>query len=373
MKIERAETVAYSLPFAAPYVTARGEIREREMVLLRLQTDAGFEGLGEAVPLALRGDKPIEVVEREVEDAARRITSLELTAGLEDPLGFAVTTMVELRLARRISPATSAALECAVFDVVAKAAGIPLWKLLGVGSPEAVTCNATLAAGEPGNVAMEAADWVREGFRTVKLKLGSGADDVRTVEAVREAVGPDVKIRVDANEAWDVRLATDTLNLIEPFGIEFAEQPVSGLRAMARVASETAVPLAADEAVASEADAHRAVQRRSCAFATAKLSKVGGAGAARQIARILPTYLSSALDGPVGIAAAAHAAQLMRQDGTDPGVAHGLATQRLFAETIATRECELRDGCLRLPDGPGLGVTLDEDALARRARPVDGV
>ena len=165
MKIERAETVAYSLPFAAPYVTARGEIREREMVLLRLQTDAGFEGLGEAVPLALRGDKPIDVIEREVEDAARRITSLELTAALDDPLGFAVTTMVELRLARRVSPATSAALECAVFDVVAKAAGIPLWRLLGVEAPEPVTCNATLAAGEPDEVAAEAADWVREGFR----------------------------------------------------------------------------------------------------------------------------------------------------------------------------------------------------------------
>ncbi len=175
-----------------------------------------------------------------------------------------------------------------------------------------------------------------------------------------------MKIRIDANEAWDARLATDLLKLIEPFGIELAEQPVSGLRAMARVAAETSIPLAADEAVASEADAHRAVQRRSCRYATAKLSKVGGAGAARQIARVIPTYLSSALDGPVGIAAAAHAAQILREDGTDPGLAHGLATQRLFAETIATRECELRDGELHLPEGPGLGVELDEDALARR-------
>ena len=190
---------------------------------------------------------------------------------------------------------------------------------------------------------------------TVKLKLGAGEDDVRTVEAVREAIGPEVKIRVDANEAWDARLATDLLKLIEPFGIELAEQPVAGLRAMARVAGETDVPLAADEAIASEADAHRAVQRRACRFATAKLSKVGGAGAARQIARVLPTYLSSALDGPVGIAAAAHAAQVLRADGTDPGIAHGLATQRLFAETIASRECELRDGELHLPGRPRPG------------------
>jgi L-alanine-DL-glutamate epimerase-like enolase superfamily enzyme len=370
VRIERAETVAYSLPFAAPYVTARGEIHERRMVLLRLKTDAGFEGLGEAVPLALRGDKPLGAVEREVEDSARRLTGIVLEAALEDPLGFAVATMVELRLARRVSPATSAALECAVFDAVAKAAGIPLCQLLGVGAAEPVTCNATLAAGRPDEVAAEALQWVNDGFGTVKLKLGAGEDDVGTVEAVREAVGPDVKIRVDANEAWGARLAADVLNLLEPFGIELAEQPVSGLRAMARVATDTEVPLAADEAIATEADAHRAVQRRSCVFATAKLSKVGGAGAARQIAQIIPTYLSSALDGPVGIAAAGHAAQLMRADGTDPGIAHGLATQRLFAETIATKECSLSGGDLHLPGGPGLGVELDEDALElHRLRP----
>ena len=368
MKVERAETVAYSLPFAAPYVTARGAIHEREMVLLRLRTDVGFDGLGEAVPLALRGDKPLAKVEQEIEDAARRLTDLDLSEAIEDPLAFAVTTRVELGLARRISPATSAALECAIFDVVAKAAKLPLWKLLGVEAPEPVVCNATLAAGDPDSVAAEALSWARDGFETVKLKLGSGEDDVRTVEAVREAVGPQVKIRVDANEAWNARLATDVLKLLEPFDIELAEQPVSGLRGMARVAASVDIPLAADESVASEADAHRASQRRSCRFVTAKLSKVGGAGAARQIARVLPTYLSSALDGPVGIAAAAHAAQVLRTDGTDPGIAHGLATQRLFAETIATRECELRDGMLRIPGGPGLGVEIDEDALAQRVK-----
>ena len=366
MRIEEVETVAYSLPFAQPYVTARGEIHEREMVLLRLRTDAGFDGLGEAVPLALRGDKPLAKVDSEIADAASRLAGLSLDEAHEDPLAFAVATMLELSISKRISRAASAAVECALFDAVAKASEVSLWKLLKAPDSGPVEVNATLAAGAPDVVAKQAAEWVGEGFSTVKLKLGAGEDDVATVESVREAIGPEVKIRIDANEAWDVKLATDILKLIEPFGIELAEQPVSGLRAMARVAAEVEVPLAGDEAISSEADAHRAVQRGSCTYATAKLSKVGGFGPARQIARILPTYLSSALDGPVGIAAAAHGAQVLRADGTDPGVAHGLATQRLFAETIAARECELRDGKLHLPDGAGLGVELDEDALERR-------
>lgn len=368
MRVELVETLAYSLPFATPYVTARGEIWEREMVLLRLRTDAGFDGLGEAVPLALRGDKPLSKVEEEIADAASRLAGLNLDEASDDPLAFAVATMLELSISKRISPAASAAIECALFDAVAKAEGIALWQLLRAPASRPVECNATLAAAEPAEVAARAAEWVRDGFGTVKLKLGAGTDDVGTVEAVREAIGPEVRIRVDANEAWDARLATDILRLLQPFDIELCEQPVSGLRGMARVASDQDIPLAADESIASEADAHRAVQRRSCRYATAKLSKVGGIGSARQIARVLPTYLSSALDGPVGIAAAAHAAQVLRADGTDPGIAHGLATQRLFADTIASRECELRGGELHLPEGPGLGIELDEDALRRRVK-----
>ena len=86
-----------------------------------------------------------------------------------------------------------------------------------------------------------------------------------------------------------------------------------------------------------------------------KLSKVGGIGTASGIAAELPVYLSSSLDGPVGIAAAAHAAQALYRDREDPGLAHGLATQELFDGTIASVECEVREGLLRLPEGPGWG------------------
>ena len=97
-----------------------------------------------------------------------------------------------------------------------------------------------------------------------------------------------------------------------------------------------------------------------------KLSKVGGPEAAIEIAEVLPAYISSALDGPVGIAAAAQVAQTLREApaGCGRGLAHGLATQRLFASTIASVECELRGGMLHPPAGPGLGVEIDEAALA---------
>ena len=359
MQVESAEAVPYTLPFRTPYATARGTLDRREMVLLRLRTDAGPEGLGEAVPLSLRGDSALAAVKDAVEESAARLVGLDLDAAGDDPLAFAIATMLELTAPRRLNPAAAAALECALFDLVAKAAGQPLWKFLRAETATAVECNATLSAGDPTAVAAEAASWAEAGFSTFKLKVGAGADDAATVAATREAVGAEARLRVDANEAWRVGEAVDALREFEPHGIELAEQPVAGLRNLARVAREVEVPLAADESVNDEADAHRAVQRRACAYATAKLSKVGGIGAARQIAAVLPTYLSSALDGPVGIAAAAHAVQAIPA----AGLAHGLATQRLFAESVATRECELRDGFLHLPEGLGLGVELDEAAL----------
>jgi o-succinylbenzoate synthase len=364
MQVERVETVPYALPFREPYTTARGTLERREMVLLRLRTDEGPEGLGEAVPLALRGGHDLEEIHAALREAGDRLIGLDLNPGTEEPIAVAVATFLELARPRRLPSPALAALECALFDLAAKERGEPLWTTLGAGSAAPVEVNGTLSAGDPDGLAEQAATWAADGFRTFKVKLGLG-DERQRVAAVREVVGGAARIRVDANEAWEPKAAIATLREIEDLDVELAEQPVAGLRWMAQVAREVAIPLAADEAVNDEADAHRAIQRHACAYATAKLCKVGGIGAASSIGAAIPTYLSSALDGPVGIAAAAHAAQVMRDRGRDPGIAHGLATQRLFAESIASSECGLRDGFLLLPEGPGLGVQLDDAALER--------
>jgi O-succinylbenzoate synthase len=216
---------------------------------------------------------------------------------------------------------------------------------------------------EPAAVAAQADSWAGEGYETFKLKVGVPGD-VEQVEAVRGAVGDGARIRVDANGAWTEDEAVRRLGAMKEQGIELAEEPVHGLKALARVRAESGVRIAVDESLSGPQEAGEAAALDACDLATVKLSKVGGLTPLREIAARIPVYLSSALDGPVGIAAAAHAAQALRGSG-DAGVAHGLATQRLFAETIASVECELRDGLLHPPAGPGLGVAIDEDALER--------
>lgn len=356
MRIATAEVIPYALPFRRPYVTARGQLDRREMVLLRLRDEDGAIGLGEAVPLSLRGRETLPEVVGELEALAESgwlhqgvETGFDVTAGLSAPARCAVTT--------------------AIWDLSEHGAGprgrlFPSFsggKELAEASSAAVVCNATLVAGEPAAVAEEALGWAAEGFGTFKLKLGTGAD-VAQVRAVREALGPAARIRVDANAAWDAETAARVLRELEPLDVELAEQPVATLADMAAVAAATSIPLAADESVASVAEAEQAVAAGACRFTGVKLSKVGGPDEALAVGKVLPAYLSSALDGPVGIAIAARvAAAVDAADG--PGLAHGLATQRLFAETIASVECDLRDGTLHPPSGPGLGIQIDEKAL----------
>jgi o-succinylbenzoate synthase len=345
MRIASAEVVPYALPFREHYVTAAGTLTRREMVLLRLRSDDGLEGLGEAVPLSLRGGTGLTRVVAELERLGEREALDE--ALLRDE-------------ATDLSPPARCAALTALLDLRGQRAGAEA--TAAAEPPPPVRCNATLTAGDPAAVVSAAERWAADGFSTFKLKLGTG-DDAAQVRAVREALGPRARIRVDANAAWDVETAKRTLGELEPYEVELAEQPVASLEEAMEVARATSIPLAGDESIESRADAERAAAMEACQLTGVKLSKVGGPEAAIEIAEVLPAYMSSALDGPVGIAAAAQVAATLGEAEGGPDLAHGLATQRLFASTVAAVECELRGDMLIPPPGPGLGVEIDEEAL----------
>ena len=347
MRIASVEVVPYALPFREPYVTAAGTLTRREMVLLRLRSDDGLEGLGEAVPLSLRGGTALAQIVEELERLGER-DSLDEASLRGDALSLS-------------APARCAALT-ALLDLRGKRAALEGGG--GVEPPAPVRCNATLVAGDPASVVSAAERWAADGFATFKLKLGAG-EDAAQVRAVREALGPRARVRIDANGVWDAETAKRTLFELEPYEIELAEQPVATIEEAVEVARSTPIPLAADESVETRADAEQVAASGAFALTGIKLSKVGGPEDALEIAEVLPAYMTSALDGPVGIAAAAQVAQSLGDLGraSDESLAHGLATQRLFASTIAATECELRGDMLHPPSGPGLGVEIDEAAL----------
>lgn len=358
MRIERLEVVPYALPFREPYISARGRLERRELLLVRLRAHGGGIGLGEAAPLALRGGPELADLRRELSELCEPLlvgkkVTLSTLPGL-------VTATRELG----VSAQALAAVDLALHDLAGKIEGEPVWRLLGARRAAPVPCNATLPAGDPDRLARLASSWAERGFDSFKLKGGLETDRA-AVGAVRDAVGREARIRIDANGVWSVEEAAAMLGELDRLGIELVEQPSETLEDLAAVRRRTRIPVAADESVVTADDARRAVEIGACDLATVKLAKCGGLAASLEIAAEVPLYLSSALDGPVGIAAAAHLAQAIPRAWLSP--AHGVATMELFDGTIASRACELDGAHLVLPDEPGLGVEIDELALRRHS------
>jgi L-alanine-DL-glutamate epimerase-like enolase superfamily enzyme len=357
VRLEEIEVIPYSLPFREPYVTARGELRERKLILVRIRGE-GLEGVGETAALSLRGGPGIDVIAAEIRERCWP----GLLDGIVDPKR--IWSAIARCRNRGASAQAVAAVDIALHDLVGRASGDPVWRLLGAADALPVVCNATLPAANPAATRTIAETWAADGFRTFKLKVGL-AGDVTQVAAVRQTLGPAVAIRVDANGAWTVADAADRLEALAQHEIELAEQPVGTFEQMVDLRHRVKVRVAADESLVSPFDARRAQELGACDLAAIKVAKVGGLGAALEIAETIPSYLSSSLEGPVGIAAAAHAVQALRARGGDAGVAHGLATERLFSDSVGRGARAERDE-LRLDDRPGLGIEIDEDALAAR-------
>jgi O-succinylbenzoate synthase len=204
---------------------------------------------------------------------------------------------------------------------------------------------------------------VREGYSCFKLKVGL-PDDTERVAAVREAIGPWPALRIDANGAWSPSEAVTRIEQLAPHDIQLVEQPCATLEEMAEVRRQVDVPLAADESVSTPEDVRAAAAAGACDVVNVKLAPSGGFSAARDALREakshgLDAFISSTLDGPWGISAALQLAAAERVQ-----LACGLATLELFDAALALALPPPADGLLVVPQGPGLGLSIDDAALS---------
>ena len=328
----RRSLLRLQIPLKQPFVTAGGVVAARELAVIRLEDDDGTVGWGEAAPL-----EPYDGV------------------SLED----VIDSLREGPPPRGSAPQARAAWELAELDLQMRRRGKPL----GEPGADAMPVNCTLPAGPPEEVAAAAAAGLREGFSCFKVKVGL-PDDGERVGAVREAVGSWPALRVDANGAWQPGEAVEAIGALEQYDLELVEQPCATLEGLAEVSRNVAVPVAADESIASPKDVRAAAELGACAAVNVKLSASGGFGPARDALRAaraggLQAWLSSTLDGPWGIAAA-----LQLASSEHVSLACGLATLDLFDAEIARALPAPSQGLLAVPHGPGLGVDVSDRALA---------
>jgi L-alanine-DL-glutamate epimerase-like enolase superfamily enzyme len=337
-----------------PFVTALRSTSTVESLLVEIVDADGVSGWGEAPQVWRVTGESIAGAE----------------ACVDGPMSFVVGRDPDdtWALTRAIADAVpgnnnaKAALDVALHDLAARRLGIPLARLLG-STRRTVQTDVTLSAGSAADLANAATARVKDGFSVLKAKVGTSADaDVARVRAIRDAVGPDVTIRLDANQGWSARDAVGAIRALEDSGtgVELVEQPVAAhdIAGLAWVSDRVETPILADEAVFGIRDLTEVIRQRAADMVNVKLAKCGGLTAARTLldlarAHGLGTMIGSMMESPVGIGAAASlAAAYGTSEVNDLDAAWWLATSPVSGGVTYDGDT------LTLPDAPGLGMEL---------------
>jgi len=278
MNIKRIELYPVVLRYREPFRIALGTSVESQNVVVKIHVDSGVVGVGEASPSEMvTRETPQTVIEAIDRIAPRLIGTCPLRIER-------IAAMMDQEVTG--DPSAKAAIDVALHDILGKAVRKPLFRLMG-GFREEVLTDITLGMKEPGEVARDAVRAVRRGFRALKVKVGvNPGEDFERVRRVREAVGPEISIRIDANQGWTVDEAVDVLSKLERFNIKLVEQPVKAedIRGLAEVREKSPIPVMADESVHASDDAIRVIKEGAADLINIKLMKSGGILKARKIA-----------------------------------------------------------------------------------------
>lgn len=362
-RIASVEAIPFVVPFLPRFrrwkIAGRTNRGMEGYVLVRLRTDSGLCGLGEAGRYC-DGETPVSICW-----AVRELAAPLLVGTRPTEVG---ATMARLRSTIRGNPYALAAAEMALLDLLGRQVGLSLSSLLGDRVHDRVPVSARVGVADTIDAAVRAAKAaVADGYRCIKLKVGDDARrDVDLVREVRAAVGPEIALRLDANEGYR-RHDERTLRALDDARILVIEQPLpaADLFGMRRLTRILTAPVMADEAATSPADAYNLARAEAVTAIQVKVGKAGGLRSARAMVDVaracgLSVGVGSMLECGVGSAAVLHLAA------TIPELPFPLETTgaHTFAEgDILTTRLAPKDGVIEVPTGPGLGVDVDEESL----------
>lgn len=366
MKITKIETTPLRLALKEPYYWSHGVLHAAETVLIAVHTDEGLVGYGEAMAAA---SPPATL---SLLDAAAKIAvgrdPLAINALLAELYRRLFATRGNLG-GHRFAATILAGLDMALWDIAGKAAGRPVHALLG-GAVRAAIGYFGFPQGEtPEQIALDARRWADSGCAVIYVKVGRGDRlDHAIVAQVRAAIGPH-RLRLDANEAWDVLTARRMMRSLARFDIEFLEQPTSAdSLAALRALRPGGVPIAADQSIYSPEDTFQLCRDGAAELIVLGLHEAGG------ITRLLK---SAAIAEAAGINICLHGlyetgittCATMQAGAVIANLDDGnqIMNHLLVEDIVATPDLALDQGRLPTASGPGLGFTLDWDAVGRAA------
>lgn len=287
MKITEVKLGKISVPLRVPFKTALRSVNSVEDVIVEIHTDSGEIGYGEAPPTGvITGDTTGAIVGAISDHIGKSLIGRDVD-DFEDVLKVVQSCIVK-------NTSAKAAVDMALWDLYGQLYKIPVYKLMG-GARKNIVTDITISVNPPEQMAEDAKDAIRRGYDCLKVKVGANpALDVERLSAVRKAVGSDVCIRIDANQAWKPKEAVRILNQMQDKGlqIEFVEQPVAAhdIEGLKYVTERSYVPVLADESVFSPEDALKIMQIGAADLVNIKLMKCGGLYNALKIASAAEVY-----------------------------------------------------------------------------------
>jgi len=364
MKISRVDVVPFGVPIRS-FADAYTGFGVSNAVLVKIQSDDGTVGFGEACAWEPEFyGETLESVSSTIEKyAAPRIIG-------QDPMNIdRIMAVLDANLAR--ITCVKEGIDLALHDLVGKILKVPVYVLLGGKFRDTVPVASEIGIDTPEKMAQNAADVLGLGFRVIKIKGSSDMDlDVARIKAVREAVGGEVELRLDPNAAWDAVGTIKIMRKVEDCRLQLLEQPVPGwdFKGMAHIRSKIGVPLMADEGLWTPQDAVRLHDYGAADILNIKISKSCGLRLGKKIEAVAEALGMSCIVGTeiepgFSLVAKLHFAASMKN--------HPLASEftelSLLKDNVLKFEPKIVDGCVRVPEGPGFGVELDEATFEKYA------
>lgn len=367
--ISSIEAILVDLPTIRAHQLAMATMQQQTLVIVRLRCSDGVEGIGEATTIGglAYGEESPEGIKLAIDTYLAPALAGQGATNVHG-------AMARLNKVARGNRFAKSALESAMLDAQGKRLGVPLATLLGGAVRDTLPVLWTLASGDTGRDIEEAERFLEERrHNTFKLKIGrrSVRDDVAHVSAIKRALGDRARVTVDVNQAWNEAEAATGIAMLESAGIDLIEQPTprEHRAALARLAARFIVPIMADEAVTGPEDALELARLGAADVFALKIAKSGGIFGMLRTAAVgdaagIALYGGTMLEGAVGTIAAAHGFSTL------PQLAWGteLFGPLLVKDDIVTERPVFKDFSLHLPQGPGLGLAIDEDKLKHYRR-----
>jgi len=366
LTIDRIEVYQSPIKLKEPFVISLGPLEYAQNLMVKICTREGITGFGECSPFMTINGESMET---------GFVVSKYLAHMLlgQNPLDIAACSAAMDRVIFGNSSVKSA-FDIALYDIAAQHAGVPLYKYLGGDNTKALVTDYTVSLGTREKMVNDALKIKAAGFRVIKVKLGeNGERDIERIRAIREAIGMEIPLRLDANQGWGTGEAIRVLQALEPLNIQFCEEPIPrwNFTELSKVKEQCKIPVMGDESCCDQNDAKRLIDLKACDMFNIKLGKSSGIFKALKIKDLaeqagMPLQVGGFLESRLGFTASAHFALAGKTI-----VFNDFDTPLMLEEDPVIGGITYEEnGKVTVPETPGLGLTVNPEFLKKQVSAV---